>query len=175
MWVLRILRHFPAKRSVRFSLWPPSSRWYNGVFERHTTVIIYCQIIRMWILHRQRGRYLNDETRRTLLGSVRVSVHKSLRSKFLYAPNGWYTKPKTADTYCGENGSIICLRLEWYCHDVVVQLEDTSRALTLTHLRPSDQIQGTKKLSQKALLLLGLVLRYFIILVDSRIYNILVS
>lgn len=77
-----------AQKSIRFLFELLSSQRHNGVFERHTSIIVYCQIVWMWILHYQRGRYHNNETRHILFTFVRVSVCVSLHSKLLYAPNG---------------------------------------------------------------------------------------
>lgn len=129
----------------------------------------------MRVLRRLRGRYRDNEARRGLLGPILATVRERVRDEFLSARDGGRARTEADDPHHRENRPLVHLHPDRYRADVPVQLEATRRTLAITHIRSSDEVQGAKKVLHGALRLSGFAVRYFVILVDSRLLDVSVS
>lgn len=129
----------------------------------------------MWALRRSRERHRDNEARHCLYDLLRAVIRDRVCDEFLSARVRGRAGAEALDAHHRENRPFVHLRLDRYRVDVQIQLEDTSRALAITRLRSRDEPQGARKASHGALRLLYLAVRYCVVLVDSRIFNVSVS
>lgn len=129
----------------------------------------------MWVLRRRRGRNRDVEIRCRLHDLLYVIIYNHLRGEFLRTREGGCARTATVGAHYGENEPLVHQRFDRHHVDLLVQLENESRSLAITYLRSSHKVQGASKVLQDALHQLDLAVRYYGILVDSRILDVPVS